>query len=131
MSRRDDPFAELEELFDQVTDFGPDVSGTVPVDVVDDDEAVVVVVDLPGRDPEDVQVRLEDDRHLTVEAPPRADEFEGQYVRRGRPRDEVSRSVTLPAAVDESETTASYDQGVLAVRLGKPGAGEGTDIPVN
>lgn len=131
MAGRDDPFAEIEDLFDQFTDFGAGLSSEIPVDVVDTDDAVFVIADLPGQDPEDVQVRLEDERHLDIEAPAREEERDGRYVLRGRPKGETSSSVHLPAAVDESDTGASYDRGVLTVRLGKPGGEEGTDIPVN
>jgi len=132
MTTRDDPFREIEELFDQFTDFGATLSGDIPVDVVDtDDEVVVVVADLPGRDAGHIQVQLEGERRLQIEAPEREEELDGRYVLRGRPHSAVSRSVRLPAAVDEGETDASYDRGVLTVRLGKPTGDDGTDIPVN
>jgi len=131
MTARDDPFREIEELFDQFTDFGATLSGDIPVDVVDTDDEVVVVADLPGRDAEDIQVQLEGERRLQIEAPEREEALDGRYVLRGRPDSAVSRSVRLPAAVDEGETDASYDRGVLTVRLGKPTGDDGTDIPVN
>jgi HSP20 family protein len=130
MSDRDDPLADIEALFDQFTDFGAAMSADIPVDVLDRDDEVVVLADLPGRETGEIQVRLEDERSLQIEAPAPTAEAEGQYVVRGRPRAAVSRSVRLPAAVDESDTEANYDQGVLTVRLGKPSGGEGTDIEV-
>jgi Molecular chaperone (small heat shock protein) len=129
MSDRDDPLAEIEALVDQFTDFGATMSADIPVDVLDRDDEVVVLADLPGRETGEIQVRLEDERSLQIEAPAPIIK-EGQHVVRGRPRTEMSRSVQLPAAVDESDTEASYDQGVLTVRLGKPGDRESTDIEV-
>jgi HSP20 family protein len=131
MTARDDPFGEIEELFDQFTEFGSALSGEVPVDVLDRDDEVVVLADLPGRDPDSIEVRLENERSLELEAPAPTDEMEGRYVVRGRPRSDVSRSVHLPAPVDENATEARYEQGVLTVRLGKPTGGDGTEIPVN
>jgi len=130
MTGRDDPFSEIEELFDQFTDFGATLSADIPVDVVDREGAVVVLADLPGRESGEIEVRLEDERSLHIEAPAPAGEHEGRYVARERPRAAVSRAVRLPAPVSESDTEASYDQGVLTVRLGKPSAGEGTEIAV-
>jgi len=128
---RDDPFREIEELFDQVTQLTGGV-GDPPVDIVEDESELVVVVDLPGRTAEGIDVHLEDGQVLHVDTPEREAELSGRYVTRERSRDGVSRSVRLPAAVDEAETTASYDAGVLTVRLGKlTGDGDGTDIPVN
>ncbi|MEF8813365.1 MAG: Hsp20/alpha crystallin family protein [Halovenus sp.] len=127
----DDAFREIEELFDQVTQLTGAV-GDPPVDIVEDEAELVVVADLPGRTTDEIDVRLEDDQVLHIDAPEREDELSGRYVTRERSREGVSRSVRLPAAVDEAETTASYDGGVLTVRLGKlTGDGEGADIPVN
>lgn len=128
---RDDTFGDIEELFDQVTQLTGAV-GDPPVDIVDEESELVVVVDLPGRTADEIDVRLEDDQVLHIEAPERTASESGRYVTRERSRDDVSRSVRLPAGVDEAETTARYDAGVLRIRLGKlTGDGDGTDIPVN
>jgi HSP20 family protein len=131
MTERNDPFGEIEELFDQFTEFGATLSADIPVDVLDRDDEIVVLADLPGREATEIQVRLEDERSLHIEAPAPAAEQEGHYVVRGRPRAEVSRSVRLPATVSESATEANYDRGVLTVRLGKPSGTDGTEIEVN
>jgi len=126
-----DPFGEIEGLFDQVTQL-TGAAGDPPVDIVEDETELVVVADLPGRRAEDIDVRLADDRILHIDAPGRAENLSGRYVTRERSRADLSRSVRLPAAVDGNETTASYDAGVLTVRLGKlTGDGDGTDIPVS
>lgn len=127
-----DPFEGIEELFDQLTQFSEPGAVELPADIVDSDDELLVHVDLPGRSPENIDVRLEDDRTLYVEAGKRDDEADGQHLTRERRHSSVSRTVTLPAAVDEEETAASYDRGVLTVRLQKlTGDGDGTDIPVN
>ncbi|WP_336336063.1 Hsp20/alpha crystallin family protein [Haloarcula brevis] len=135
MSDRD-PFSEIERAFDMLgAQFGVDV-GAVPVDVLDAGDAFVVRADLPGYDSADIDVQLVEDRKLTISASA-SEEHEasdGQYVQRERRQQSLSRSLHLPEAVDEEETTASYDSGVLTVRLGKVRHSEdddGTDIPVN
>lgn len=135
MSDRD-PFSEIERAFDMLGDqFGVDM-GAVPVDVVDEGDAFVVRADLPGYDTEDIDVQLVDERELTVSATSNQEResADGQYVQRERRQQSLSRAVRLPEAVDEAETTASYDNGVLTVRLAKVVHSEdddGTDIPVN
>lgn len=131
MTGRDNPFGEIEELFDQFADFGATLSADIPVDVLDRADSVVVLADLPGRESEEIQVRLEDQRSLHIEAPAPADTQEGKYVVRERPRAAVSRAVRLPAPVSESDTEASYDEGVLRVQLAKPSGDDGTEIAVN
>ncbi len=42
MTTRDDPFVEIEQLFDQLTQFGGSLAGQFPVDILDDGNALVV-----------------------------------------------------------------------------------------
>ncbi|WP_146417758.1 Hsp20/alpha crystallin family protein [Haloarcula hispanica] len=135
MSDRD-PFSEIERAFDMLGEqFGVDM-GAIPVDVVDEGDAFVVHADLPGYDSDDIDVQLVEDRKLTISATSsqERESTDGQYVQRERRQQSMSRSVPLPEAVDDAETTASYNNGVLTVRLGKIVRNEddnGTDIPVN
>ncbi|MFB6280934.1 MAG: Hsp20/alpha crystallin family protein [Haloferacaceae archaeon] len=121
MSGSDDPFAELDRLFDRLTE-GLGAGGIadlapVPVDVVETGDEVVVTADLPGYDAENIEVTVED-RTLTIRAERDEDgTVEGRYVRRERRRREASRRVALPTEVVESEATADYADGVLTVRL--------------
>jgi HSP20 family protein len=131
---RSDPFEEIERLFDQMSQLGTGgESRPVRVDVIDEGDAFAVVADLPGFETEDIEVQLRDDQRLaiTAEREDRRDEERDDYVRRERRRRQVSRTVPLPEPVDETETDASYDNGVLTVRLGKRSGGDGTSISVN
>lgn len=133
MRQRDNPFGELEQLFDELTDF--DASGVTrtPIDLIDEDDAFVAVVDLPGFTAEDIDVQLDEERTLRVQATHEDDRTreEGTYIRRERRTETVDRSVTLPSVVDPAETEATFDNGVLTVRLGKKSPEpKGTDIEV-
>jgi len=128
---RNDPFGEIERLFDQ---FGLDVEGGgVAVDVLDAGDAIEVTADLPGYETDDIDVQLQEGRRLTViaEAESESEREEGQFVTRERRRQSVSRTVRLPEPVDEAGTEATYTNGVLTVRLPKRERSEGTDIPVS
>jgi HSP20 family protein len=127
MPGSDDPLQGLEQLLDQFTE---PLTSTIPVDVVDTGEELVVFADVPGRDSDAVQVSLEDDRLLHIEVPEQEQTVDGQYVTRGREHGSATRTVALPAAVDEDRTEATYDRGVLTVRLGKPTGGDEIDIQV-
>lgn len=133
MSRREDPFQDIERLFDQLAEFGGQTGGDIRVDIVDEGEEFVVTADLPGYTAEDIEVELPDDRHLQIAAEfDRSESRESaDFVVRERRRQSASRTVALPEPVDENETEASYDNGILTVRLGKQGASDdGTDIEV-
>ncbi|MDS0278803.1 Hsp20/alpha crystallin family protein [Halomicroarcula sp. S1AR25-4] len=134
MSDRD-PLSELERAFDTLSEqFGVDVD-TVPTDILDEGDAFVVHADLPGFDSADLDVQLVEERKLTITADhsEESETTDGRYVQRERRRQSASRTVRLPEAVDEEGTSASYEEGVLTVRLPKVSgdADDGTDIPVN
>ncbi|MFW6435833.1 MAG: Hsp20/alpha crystallin family protein [Halovenus sp.] len=132
MPERTDPFSEIEKVFEQFSELGGPLGSDLPVDVVDTEDEIVVHADLPGRDADNISVQLTENETLEIEARREEHSAEGRYVTRERSQERVSRSVALPAAVDESDTEASYDRGVLTVRLQKlRGESEGTDIPVN
>nr|WP_246310583.1 Hsp20/alpha crystallin family protein [Nesterenkonia sandarakina] len=90
--------------------------GFVPaVDAHRDGEDLVLRADLPGVDPEkDVAVELTG-RTLTVSGERRSEtEAEGlREVRYGS----FSRTVTLPGEVSSDAISASYESGVLTVRV--------------
>lgn len=132
MTDRTDPFSEIEELFDQFSQLGGPLAERLPVDVIDADDEILVKTDLPGRDPASIDVQLEDSRTLHIEVGDETTSGDGRFIVRERAQESRSRSVTLPAAVDDAETSAEYDRGVLTVRLSKlAGDDNETDIPVN
>jgi HSP20 family protein len=162
MTRRD-PFDEIEDLLERMgrefEELGGTLEGTGPevprvpgardvdVDVIEDDESITVVADLPGFDAADVDVELRDDAlvisgsreesaELAVDngsdaaegddggddaadaAAPEADDAV-RYRRRERRLRSVSRRVPIPEPVEADAATASFDAGVLTVTLPK------------
>jgi HSP20 family protein len=126
----DDPFADVESLFDQLTTpSGP--TETPAADVVDRGDAFEVRVDLPGFDTDAIEVQVTDDSRLQVDAERSTTDVDGEFVTRERRQETVSRTLTLPADVDPGATEASYDDGVLAVHLPRlSDVDDGTTIPV-
>ncbi|MEF8801822.1 MAG: Hsp20/alpha crystallin family protein [Halolamina sp.] len=143
MSGRRNPFEEIEELFDQLNSGFSEINETVEselagsdinVDVAETDEQIVVTADVPGFDPDDIDVSVQD-RRLTISAESSAEteaEAEADYYRRERTTRAVSRTITLPTEVEETEASASYENGVLTVELPKVEAERGgVDIEVS
>jgi HSP20 family protein len=92
----------------------------------------VLTGDLPGFEGEDIDVRVKERAvHVAADHDETSETAAGEYVRRERRRTAVSRSIPLPAALDTEGSTATYDNGVLTVRLPKtePSA-EGTHVEV-
>jgi HSP20 family protein len=123
MDRRS-PFDELESLLERL-DTARDVGGGPAVDVRDADAQFEVVVDLPGFESDDIEVEVQD-RTVRIDATHResTDEEGADYVRQERTKRSVTRSLTLPEDVDESEASADFSNGVLTVALPKAHTGE-------
>jgi len=105
---------------------------SVPLDVRETDDAVVVVADLPGYEEDDIDVRLHERRlELRAERSTESETSNERYVRRERHHEAVSRTVHLPTDVVAGEASASYENGVLTVTLPtSAGEDEGHQIEV-
>jgi HSP20 family protein len=108
------------------------VLSPVDVDVIDDGDGILVAADLPGFDKGDVSVKA-DAHRLRVEAEHQAktEVEEDDFYRKERRRESLSRTVPLPVEVDPSGADASYDDGVLSVRLPKAGVEDGEEIDIS
>jgi len=119
---------EMNRLFNTAFD-GPAPAGNgaalrrwlPPMDLVETDDHFVLRADLPGLGEEDVSLEVED-RVLTISGERKAEHEttkEG-YHRVERAFGAFSRSLTLPQGVDPEAVAASFDRGVLEVRIPKP-----------
>ena len=121
MLMRTDPFRELDRLTQQV--FG-NLPGTwsrptaMPMDAYRVGDEFVVAFDLPGVSPEAIDLDVERNV-LTVKAERRptavGDGVEMQVAE--RPLGVFSRQLFLGDTLDTEHITASYDAGVLALRI--------------
>jgi HSP20 family protein len=120
MLMRTDPFREFDRLAQQV--FG--AQGTwsrpaaMPMDAYRDGEEFVVHFDLPGVDPEAIDLDVERNV-LTVKAErrpvERGENVETQVAE--RPLGVFSRQLFLGDALDADHIAARYEQGVLTLRI--------------
>ena len=91
------------------------------MDLVESADHFVLRADLPGVSEDDVKIELEDGT-LTVSGERKAEHEarEEGYYRVERAFGSFSRSLTLPKGVDPEAVTASFDRGVLEIRVPKP-----------
>jgi HSP20 family protein len=91
------------------------------MDVVETDDHFVLTADLPGLSEEDVSIEVEENV-LTVSGERKAEhEYKREgYVRVERSYGSFRRSLTLPKGVDADAVSASFDKGVLEIRIPKP-----------
>ena len=91
------------------------------MDLAETEDHFVLRADLPGLAEEDVSIELEDNL-LTVSGERTSDHEEKRegYHRVERASGRFARSLTLPEGVDPEAIQASFDRGVLEVRVPKP-----------
>lgn len=126
---RYDPFTDpIPELFHglfrpfrgmSITE-GPDLS-SIKLDVTESETAYSVKAELPGVEKNDIDVHV-DGPAVTINAKVERskEQKDGErLIRRERYSGAFSRSFTLANAIDESNVTAEYKDGVLSLTLPK------------
>ena len=105
---------------------------TPPADVVETEADFRVALDVPGLDPKELSIQVENDT-LTVQAERKQPEAtpEATVHRSERAYGTFFRSFTLPASVDATRVEATYESGVLAVVLPKREEAKPRTITVN
>ncbi len=91
-----------------------------PVDIYENEEAVIFVIDLPGISTDDVLIKVYGDV-LIIEGTKRKpeDERAGVYICMEREFNSFRRKLPIPANVNPEAARASYRDGVLTVTLPK------------
>ena len=96
------------------------VRGLIPhTDMYEEKDELVMKTELPGIDKKDLDITLEGDR-LTIKAEKKEEVKEdATHHTRERYYGQYIRSFTLPHPVKEGRISATYDKGVLELRLPK------------
>lgn len=125
-----DPFAELRMTMDRLFDEGfsrpwrlltaADYETAFPLEVSETDQEIEVKAALPGVRPEDVDISVANDV-LTIKAEHREEKEEKkrEYHRREIRYGAYQRSLSLPVSVDADKAEATFENGMLHLRLPK------------
>lgn len=125
--RRNTPAAyrSLDRLFDDSFDRFLNASAKAPVrtpalDVTETDAAYSVQLDMPGIAKEQVKISI-DGRRVNVEAesPQAETTAEVRVLYRERSTAKFARSLVLPTEVNQAESSATMEGGVLTLTLAK------------
>ncbi|MER7174319.1 Hsp20/alpha crystallin family protein [Streptomyces mesophilus] len=116
MLMRTDPFREFDRLAQQV--FGTTTRPVaMPMDAYRAGDDFVIHFDLPGIDPETIDLNVERNV-LSVHAERRSPAPEGaELIASERPTGTFSRQLFLGDTLDAERIDASYDAGVLTLRV--------------
>ncbi|MGZ6693274.1 MAG: Hsp20/alpha crystallin family protein [Solirubrobacteraceae bacterium] len=113
MLTRFDPYRNLAQFAEELTDPNALSSRTFPVDAYRRGNGVVLLFDLPGVDPQSIDLTV--DQHvLTVRAERSRSSQDGvEVLAAERPHGEVIRRVFLADTLDMEQISAAYRNGVL------------------
>jgi HSP20 family protein len=135
--------SELSRSFDRLFDdsfdrfFAPATQGaqlrSPALDVSESERAYTVKLDLPGVAKEDVKIAI-DGRRISVEAQTRKQEEKKEgdrVVYRERSLASYARTFSVASDVDQAESAAKLEDGVLTLTLAKRGTPAAARITVN
>ena len=104
----------------------PTISGPIErhrkpfIDVVETDKEVVATVEMPGLNKGDIKINLTEDRlEISAETEQDEEKKEKGYIYKERRSGSYYRSISLPSSIDSDNAKASYNNGVLEIRMPK------------
>jgi HSP20 family protein len=118
---------EFDRLFDQLSSTGffptPKVFSTMwtpSVDFSENEKEYIVRLEAPGVAKEDLEVNLEGQTlTLTGRREFAKEEKTEEYFWQEREQGRFVRAIQLPGAVDKAKVAATYENGVMTIRLPK------------
>jgi HSP20 family protein len=119
---------EMNRLFNTFFEAGQGGNGTgmanrwiPPMDLVEEDEHYVLRADLPGVKEDDVNIELENNvLSVAGERKHESSDTGKGFYRVERASGSFTRTLTLPDGVDAEAIAASFEDGVLELRIPKP-----------
>lgn len=128
-----DPFRDLVSIQDELSRlFGRTYGGSEALrpsaggvwmpsmDVYETEDKIVAKLELPGIDPNNVDVSVEDSTLTISGAREFSDEVkEESYHRVERRYGSFTRAITLPHTADAEKVNANFDNGVLTIEVAK------------
>jgi HSP20 family protein len=129
--QRWDPFNELRRMqetmnhlwrgFGDSTTEGQEMeTWAVPLDVVQQGDNFVIHASMPGVNPDNIDVSIEDNV-LTIrgQSAHESEHKEGNYLMRERRSGSFYRALRLPDTIDTDQAHPSYEHGVLRITIPK------------
>jgi len=107
-------FGETEEEYFAEGAWAPNI------DVYETANEVTVNAEVPGLDPKEIKIRIEDNI-LTIEGEKKvsSEVKEEDYLRVERRYGKFKRVVPLSSSIDREKISASFDKGILEIKMSK------------
>ena len=124
----------LREAFSPATGEGEVSTRTwaPPVDIYENGDNLVLKAELPGVNPDEVEIRVEDNTlYLKGERKFEKDVKEQNYHRVERSYGTFTRTFSLPNSIDADKVAANYKDGVLTLTMPKKEEAKPKTIKIN
>jgi len=103
-----------------------------PVDIYENGDSLVLKAELPGINPDEVEIRVEDNTlYLKGERKFEKEVKEQNYHRVERSYGTFTRTFSLPNSIDADKVTANYQDGVLTLTMPKKEEAKPKTIKIN
>jgi HSP20 family protein len=106
----------------------------LPLDIYSTTEEVVIIASVPGIDPATIDVTLDKDTVTisgsTPDVAESSEAADATWHLHELPRGTFSRSVTLPVQIDANQAEATFEHGILRLRLPKAEAAKPRKIEI-
>ena len=141
MLTRWDPFREMvgmRRAMDRLiensfgSELGEETTWGLPLDVVEEEDFYLIRASVPGIKPDQLDITY-NKGSLTIkgEIKDDSDQTQGKYHLRERRYGMFTRTISLPTSVNPENIQASYDDGVLTLRLPKSEDVKPRRIPIH
>ena len=124
----------MDRMIDESFARGSQMRGTgawlLPMDAHISDDAVVITADVPGIEPDELDITLEGDT-LTIRGEIKRDDATGRkYVLLERPTGQFERTLSINMPINADEVEATFKNGVLTLVLPKADTSKPRQITV-
>lgn len=126
-----DPFREIEKFFEEDF-FAPSlVVPSIPVDIYETKDSLIIEVGLPGFKKDEVSLKIEDNK-LIVEGnrEEKKEEKEGNYYRREIKKGAFKRVIYLPYEIDHEKAKAEMNNGILKITFPRQTTSQSKEIKI-
>ena len=101
------------------------------IDIAETDKEIIATAEMPGLEKGDIKVNLTENRlEISADTKHEKEKKEKDYIYKERYNESYYRSVYLPSMVDPNNSKASYNNGILEIKMPKAEVKKKTPLKV-
>ena len=90
------------------------------IDVMESDKEIIATAEMPGLEKQDIKINVAEDMlEISAETKQEEKKEEKGYIYRERRSGSYYRAISLPSPVDPDNSKATYENGVLEIKMPK------------